>query len=83
MNGDKKSLGELINTMNSAKVDPNVGMSIFYSVLTKPLSCGRASSILVCMGCSSSRDLSPFFFLKFSSIKSGVADSFNALNVSS
>lgn len=25
MNGDKKSLGELIQTMNSAKVDPNVG----------------------------------------------------------
>lgn len=28
MNGDKKSLGELIQTMNGAKVDPNVGMSI-------------------------------------------------------
>lgn len=25
MNGDKKSLGELIQTMNGAKVDPNVG----------------------------------------------------------
>lgn len=25
MNGDKKSLGELIKTMNAAKVDPNVG----------------------------------------------------------
>lgn len=29
MNGDKKSLGELIKTMNGAKVDPNVGMWIF------------------------------------------------------
>lgn len=28
MNGDKKSLGELIQTMNGAKVDPNVGMWI-------------------------------------------------------
>lgn len=28
MNGDKKSLGELIQTMNAAKVDPNVGMWI-------------------------------------------------------
>lgn len=26
MNGDKKSLGELIQTMNGGKVDPNVGM---------------------------------------------------------
>lgn len=25
MNGDKKSLGELIDTLNGAKVDPNVG----------------------------------------------------------
>lgn len=25
MNGDKKSLGELIKTMNGATVDPNVG----------------------------------------------------------
>lgn len=28
MNGDKKSLGELIHTMNGAKVDSNVGMLI-------------------------------------------------------
>lgn len=28
MNGDKKSLGELIQTLNGAKVDPNVGMWI-------------------------------------------------------
>lgn len=35
MNGDKKSLGELIQTMNGAKVDPNVGMSILSKVLTK------------------------------------------------
>ena len=34
MNGDKKSLGELIHTMNEAKVDPNVGMSNLYNVLT-------------------------------------------------
>lgn len=33
MNGDKKSLGELIHTMNGAKVDPNVGMLIL-TVLT-------------------------------------------------
>lgn len=26
MNGDKKSLGELIQTLNAGKVDPNVGM---------------------------------------------------------
>lgn len=26
MNGDKKSLGELMQTMNGATVDPNVGM---------------------------------------------------------
>lgn len=30
MNGDKKSLGELIQTMNGAKVDPNVGMLIVW-----------------------------------------------------
>lgn len=35
MNGDKKSLGELIQTMNGAKVDPNVGMSILSKVLTE------------------------------------------------
>lgn len=29
MNGDKKSLGDLIQTMNGAKVDPNVGMCIY------------------------------------------------------
>lgn len=28
MNGDKKSLGELIHTMNGAKVDSSVGMLI-------------------------------------------------------
>ena len=36
MNGDKKSLGELIQTMNGAKVDPNVGTWIFDNRLTKP-----------------------------------------------
>lgn len=35
MNGDKKSLGELIQTMNEAKVDSNVGMLILFNVLTK------------------------------------------------
>lgn len=35
MNGDKKSLGELIQTLNDAKVDSNVGMSPLYTVLTK------------------------------------------------
>lgn len=30
MNGDKKSLGELIHTMNGAKVDSNVGMLILW-----------------------------------------------------
>lgn len=33
MNGDKKSLGELIDTMNGAKVDPNVGMCVLSAVL--------------------------------------------------
>lgn len=33
MNGDKKSLGELIQTMNEAKVDSNVGMLILFNVL--------------------------------------------------
>lgn len=28
MNGDKKSLGDLIQTMNGGKVDPNVGTFI-------------------------------------------------------
>lgn len=28
LNGDKKSLGELMDTMNAAKVDPNVGMCV-------------------------------------------------------
>lgn len=28
MNGDKKSLGDLIQTMNGGKVDPNVGRFI-------------------------------------------------------
>lgn len=32
MNGDKKSLGELIQTMNEAKVDSNVGMLILFNV---------------------------------------------------
>lgn len=36
MNGDKKSLGELIQTMNTAKVDANVGMWIFDHRYTKP-----------------------------------------------
>lgn len=34
MNGDKKSLGELIHTMNEAKVDANVGTSTLYDMLT-------------------------------------------------
>lgn len=34
MNGDKKSLGELIQTLNGAKVDPNVGMFILISPKT-------------------------------------------------
>lgn len=36
MNGDKKSLGELIQTMNGAKVDANVGMLLLSEVWTKP-----------------------------------------------
>lgn len=45
MNGDKKSLGELIQTMNGAKVDPNVGMLILW--LNQ--NCSHSLSILVIM----------------------------------
>lgn len=38
LNGDKKSLGELIQTMNGAKVDPNVGMWILTTAKPKLLS---------------------------------------------
>lgn len=38
LNGDKKSLGELAQTMNAAKVDPNVGTCGLTALTQNPFS---------------------------------------------
>lgn len=58
MNGDKKSLGDLIQTMNGAKVDPNVGMSI----LRLKQSCSHSLSVLATAVTAADRQV-PFFHI--------------------